>query len=170
MRRLRVEGFGTFEVVWFGQLISYRREFDDLVAHAKRTGAASDPLLRDRIARAWLGLEVLRSYALATVAGGEHPEADSSANPSVIKILWSRWHKALGELAMEVRGAAAMVAKAAPYDLDGWQRLYLFSRADTIYGGSDEIQLGIIAGRALGLLPSGGSGGSSPRVSKSRAS
>ncbi len=137
----------------FGQLISYRREFDDLVAHAKRTGAANDPLLRDRLARAWLGLEVLRSYALATVAGGENPEADSSANPSVMKLLWSRWHKSLGELAMDVRGAAAMVAQAAPYELDGWQRLYLFSRADTIYGGSDEIQLGIIAGRALGLLP-----------------
>ncbi len=140
-------------VAVFGQLISYRREFDDLVAHAKRTGAAKDPLLRDRIARAWLGLEALRSYAVATVAGSENPEADGGAAPSVIKLLWSRWHKALGELAMEVRGAAAMVARAEPYELDGWQRLYLFSRADTIYGGSDEIQLGIIARRALGLAP-----------------
>jgi alkylation response protein AidB-like acyl-CoA dehydrogenase len=138
-------------VAVFGQLIAYRREFDELVAHAKRTGAANDPLLRDRIARAFLGLEVLRCCALATVAGGENPGADSSAKASVIKLLWARWHKALGELAMEVRGAAAMVAKAAPYELDGWQRLYLFSRADTIYGGSDEIQLGIIARRALGL-------------------
>jgi len=70
-----------------------------------------------------------------------------------MKLLWARWHKALGELAMDVRGASAMVAKAAPYELEAWQRLYLFSRADTIYGGSDEIQLGIIAGRALGLAP-----------------
>jgi alkylation response protein AidB-like acyl-CoA dehydrogenase len=38
-----------------------------------------------------------------------------------------------------------------PYDLDDWQRLFLFSRADTIYGGSDEIQHNIIATRALGL-------------------
>ena len=38
-----------------------------------------------------------------------------------------------------------------PYDLDEWQRLFLFSRADTIYGGSDEIQRNIIACRALGL-------------------
>jgi alkylation response protein AidB-like acyl-CoA dehydrogenase len=137
----------------FGQLISYRRELDELIAYTRRTGAAKDPLLRDRIARAWLGLEALRSYAVATIAGSEHLETDSAAAPSVIKILWSRWHKALGELAMEVRGAAALVAKAAPYELDGWQRLYLFSRADTIYGGSDEIQLGIIARRALGLTP-----------------
>jgi alkylation response protein AidB-like acyl-CoA dehydrogenase len=50
-----------------------------------------------------------------------------------------------------VAGARALVARAQPYELDAWQWLYLFSRADTIYGGSDEIQLGIIASRALGL-------------------
>src|SRR5439155_22198 len=48
-------------------------------------------------------------------------------------------------------GAPSMVAREAPYDLDDWQRLFLFSRADTIYGGSDEIQRNIIAARALGL-------------------
>jgi alkylation response protein AidB-like acyl-CoA dehydrogenase len=69
----------------------------------------------------------------------------------VLKVLWSRWHQELGELAMEVLGAPSMVARGAPYDLDDWQRLFLFSRADTIYGGSDEIQRNIIAARALGL-------------------
>ena len=68
----------------------------------------------------------------------------------MLKILWSRWHQPLGELAMDVRGAPSTVA-GATYDLDEWQRLFLFSRADTIYGGSDEIQRNIIAGRALGL-------------------
>jgi alkylation response protein AidB-like acyl-CoA dehydrogenase len=56
---------------------------------------------------------------------------------------------------MDMLGPEGMVANAAPYELSDWQRLYLFSRADTIYGGSDEIQLGIIAGRALGLAPGG---------------
>ena len=48
---------------------------------------------------------------------------------------------------MDVHGAASMAGE----NLDEWQRLFLFSRADTIYGGSDEIQRGIIAERALGL-------------------
>jgi alkylation response protein AidB-like acyl-CoA dehydrogenase len=140
-------------VATFGQQIQFRRELDDMIAHAQRTGAAADPILRERIARAWVGLEVLRAYALATIALG--PSAGADASASVGKLLWARWHQGLGELAMAVRGAEGLVAKAPPYELDSWQRLYLFSRADTIYGGSDEIQLGIIAGRALGLAPGG---------------
>ncbi len=151
-------------VATFGQQIQFRKELDDIIDHAKRTGASADPLLRDRIARARVGLEVLRAYALDTVGGsgspaGAHAPAGSPVwspvEASVGKLLWARWHKALGELAMEVRGAEGMVAKAAHYELDAWQRLYLFSRADTIYGGSDEIQLGIIASRQFGLAPGG---------------
>ena len=69
----------------------------------------------------------------------------------MLKILWSRWHQQLGELAMDVQGAPSAVAGGETCDLDEWQRLFLFSRADTIYGGSDEIQRNIIASRALGL-------------------
>jgi alkylation response protein AidB-like acyl-CoA dehydrogenase len=135
----------------FGQQIQFRREFDDLVALARQTGAAGDPLLRERIARAWTGLEVLRAYALVTIAEASRPEAGSGAEASVMKLLWARWHRALGELAMDVAGARSLVTAGFPYELDEWQRLYLFSRANTIYGGSDEIQLGVIASRELGL-------------------
>lgn len=81
--------------------------------------------------------------------------ADAGA-PSVAKLLWGGWHQRLGELAMAVRGAAGAVgpgdwSESAPYELDALQRLFLFTRADTIYGGSDEIQRNIIAERVLGL-------------------
>jgi alkylation response protein AidB-like acyl-CoA dehydrogenase len=50
---------------------------------------------------------------------------------------------------MDVVGKAGMTLRDG--DFDEWQRLYLFSRADTIYGGSNEIQRNIIAERVLGL-------------------
>jgi alkylation response protein AidB-like acyl-CoA dehydrogenase len=128
-----------------GQQVGFRRELADLVEVARHTGAGTDPLLRDKLARAWIGLEVIRAYALDTLGG------DDPAEASVLKVLWSRWHRDLGELAMDVLGAPAALVRGEPYDLDDWQRLFLFSRADTIYGGSDEIQRNIIASRALGL-------------------
>ncbi len=132
-----------------GQQVGYQRELDALIAVARRSGAARDPLLRDKLARAWIGLQVMREQMLTML---DSPDGEPDAGgASVVKLIWSRWHRDLGELAMQVLGPASMLAKGPGYDLDDWQRLYLFSRADTIYGGSQEIQRGIIAQRALGL-------------------
>ncbi|MYW93851.1 acyl-CoA dehydrogenase [Amycolatopsis rubida] len=131
-----------------GQQVGFARELAGVVAAARANGRYDDPVVRDRLARAAVGLEVLRVHALRTLsayeAGSQGPEA------SVSKLLWARWHRELGELAMEVRGGSALTA-AGSYDLDAQQTLFLFSRADTIYGGSDEIQRNIIAERVLGL-------------------
>ncbi len=133
-------------VATLGQQVGFERELNRLVELARQTGAGGDPVIRDRLARAWIGLEAMRAHALRTL-----PSGAGGTGPSELKLLWSRWHQELGELAMDVQGAPSMVARGAPYDLDDWQRLFLFSRADTIYGGSDEIQRTIIAERALGL-------------------
>jgi alkylation response protein AidB-like acyl-CoA dehydrogenase len=135
----------TFErgVSTLGQQIVYARELNGVVELAKRTGAIGDPVIRERLTRSWAGLRAMRSYALATM-DVEHPGQDN-----VSKLLWANWHRELGEIAMEVRGKAGMVL--ADGDFDEWQRLYLFTRADTIYGGSNEIQRNIIAERVLGL-------------------
>jgi alkylation response protein AidB-like acyl-CoA dehydrogenase len=131
-----------------GQQVGYQREFAALIDVARRNGAAGDPLLRDRLARAWIGLQVMREQVLSML---DSTDQGGPAGDSVVKLLWSRWHRELGELAMDVLGPPSLIAHGPPYDLDDWQRLHLFSRADTIYGGSQEIQLGIIADRALGL-------------------
>jgi alkylation response protein AidB-like acyl-CoA dehydrogenase len=139
----------TFErgVSTLGQQIIYARELNSVVELAKRTGAADDPLIRERLTRAWAGLRAMRSYALATmdVEGGGR----AAGKDNVSKLLWANWHRELGEIAMEVQGSAGLVLDGD--DFDEWQRLYLFTRADTIYGGSNEIQRNIIAERVLGL-------------------
>ena len=134
-------------VATLGQQVGFRRELDALVDLAKQTGAAHDPLVRDRLTRAYVNLEVIRAHVLRTlesVTAGV-PGTESS----VAKLLWAHWHRDLGQLAMQIRGADGLVTEAD--GLDEWQRLFLFTRADTIYGGSDEIQRNIIAERTLGL-------------------
>ncbi|MFC4377092.1 acyl-CoA dehydrogenase family protein [Nocardia halotolerans] len=137
----------TFErgISTLGQQIRFARELADIEDLARRTGAATDPLIADRIDRAWVGLRVLRAHALRTLS----EDTDDAGGASVSKLLWANWHRGLGELAMAVQGAAGLVT--GPDDMTAWQRLYLFSRADTIYGGSNEVQRNIIAERVLGL-------------------
>ncbi|MGA7135734.1 MAG: acyl-CoA dehydrogenase IpdE1 [Mycobacterium sp.] len=139
----------TFErgVSTLGQQIVYARELDGVVELAKRSGAADDPLIRERLTRSWAGLRAMRSYALATmdVEGGGR----GAGKDNVSKLLWANWHRDLGEIAMDVQGKTGLVLDGG--DFDEWQRLYLFTRADTIYGGSNEIQRNIIAERVLGL-------------------
>jgi len=139
----------TFErgVSTLGQQIVYARELSAVVDLAKQTGVADDPLIRERLTRSWAGLRAMRSYALATmdVEGG----GQAAGKDNVSKLLWANWHRELGEIAMDVRGKAGLVLPGG--DFDEWQRLYLFTRADTIYGGSNEIQRNIIAERVLGL-------------------
>ncbi|MEU6847849.1 acyl-CoA dehydrogenase family protein [Streptomyces sp. NPDC046716] len=133
------------------QQIGFQEELTGVVRDAVASGAIRDPVLADRIVRLWAELRTMRWNALRTLGGAE----DAGA-PSVAKLLWGGWHQRLGELALRVRGAAAAAGPHdwtpdAPYQLDEQQRLFLFSRADTVYGGSDEIQRTIIAERVLGL-------------------
>ncbi|MFE5809629.1 acyl-CoA dehydrogenase family protein [Streptomyces sp. NPDC056491] len=138
------------------QQIGFAAELERvLAAYAARAASGSgDPVLRDRLVRQWAELRTMRWNALRTLASS----AGDPGAPSVAKLLWGGWHRRLGELAVEVRGAAATAGPATwapglPYELglDEEHRLFLFTRADTIYGGSDEIQRNIIAERVLGL-------------------
>ncbi|MET9897870.1 acyl-CoA dehydrogenase family protein [Streptomyces sp. NPDC006446] len=136
------------------QQIGFAEELGHVLRAAVATGAATDPVVRDRLVRLWAELRTMRWNALRTLGSSGSP-GDAGA-PSVAKLLWGGWHRRLGELAVQVRGAGAAVGPAdwsaeRPYELDAAQHLFLFSRADTIYGGSDEIQRTIIAERALGL-------------------
>ncbi len=136
-----------------GQQMHFAHELKLVIKAAKATGKASDPLIRDRIAQAWSGLRVMRYNALRMLsgaAGADEASMSLGREALIYKYHWSNWHRDLGELAMAVLGPLGDVP-AQDIDVLRLQQVYFFSRADTIYGGTNEIQLNQIAERGLGL-------------------
>ncbi|GAA3033469.1 acyl-CoA dehydrogenase family protein [Gordonia defluvii] len=156
-----------------GQQVGFARELDHLIAVATTNGSIDKPAIATALKRARIELTVMRAHAGRTlgatldgigVVRTTHGFDTSAGDASVAKLLWANWHRRLGELAMQVVGAQSLVGPSAtsegrPNDvadpehveLDEWQRLFLFTRADTLYGGSNEVQRNIIAERVLGL-------------------
>ena len=130
-----------------GQQVGFQREFEEVLALARSTGASDDLAVHDQLVDSWAGLQTLRHQALRTLDGDA--AASSGVEANVNKLLWAPWHQRLGELAMAVQGPGATVID--PTGLSPLQNLFLFTRSDTIYGGSNEIQRNIIAERHWGL-------------------
>ena len=128
-----------------GQQAHFRYELDLIIDLAKRNGAASDPLIRQRLAKADMGLQTLRAHALRS-----SDESTPLRVASVSKYAWSNWHRDLGELAMDVLGEQGELVLKDPA-FSALQQLWLVSRADTIYAGTNEIQMNLMAERALGM-------------------
>jgi len=136
-----------------GQVVGFQRELALVCERARSNGTIDDPVVRDRLASLTVELSVMRNFGLrglSAVEGGSDSAAGGGAG-SIFKIVWANWHQRLGEVAMEVVGRDGLLAADAPYELDELQRIFLFARADTIYGGSDEVQRNILAERVLGL-------------------
>jgi len=132
-----------------GQQMNFQNELDEIIALARANGRAEDPLIRQRIAKAWAGLRIQRYNALRTLSAEN--DADPGRAAMITKLFWATWHRDLGKLAMDVMGPDSEIAEGAPYALSPLQRMYLFTRSDTIYAGSNQIQRNIISERALGL-------------------
>ncbi len=136
-----------------GQQTYFRQELDALLAEARANGTADDLVVRQELAQAYATLEIMRYNnlrMLTVVDAGGVPGPEMSIG----KLVWSNWHRSLGELMVGVRGADGMAVAAEhdeEYTLDSWQRTFLYSRSHTIYAGSNEIQRNIIGERVLGL-------------------
>ncbi|WP_219420151.1 acyl-CoA dehydrogenase family protein [Pseudonocardia nigra] len=136
-------------VATLGQQIGFERELAAVTDAARTSGALADPALHARIVDAWIGLKVMRYTAIRTLSSSG--DGTPGLEASISKLQWATWHRDLGELAVDVAGASALVTDGPPYELTDAQRLFLYTRADTIYGGSNEVQRTIIAERMLGL-------------------
>jgi alkylation response protein AidB-like acyl-CoA dehydrogenase len=129
------------------QQLGFARELDELIDLARARGRLDDPMLRRRIVDAWTGVRLIRLNALRSMARGGVPGPEAS----ITKLFWATWHRELGNLGIDVLGAEGMIGEALPYALTREQTTFLYSRADTIYAGSNEIQRNVIGERVLGL-------------------
>ena len=133
------------------QHLGFEREFWELAETARKYGRDTDPLVRQQLAWAYTGVQVMRFSGLRTlaqVAEGRPPGPEAS----VAKLAWSEYHKRLGEIAIGIVGTDALIRPEGPgYPTTSWQNVFLSSRAGTIYSGTSEIQRNIVGERALGL-------------------
>lgn len=131
------------------QQLSFEAEVENLVRAARDAGDAVPASTRDRIVEAWMSVRVMRTTNLRTlgeVLAGRTPGPQAG----IAKLFASTSHQRMGHLAAEVAGPAGQLV-GENYDLDVRQRTFLLSLAETIYGGSSEIQRTIIGERLLGL-------------------
>jgi alkylation response protein AidB-like acyl-CoA dehydrogenase len=137
-----------------GQQLGFASEWREIVRRAGELGRSDDPVLRQRLADAWIGLEIMRYTALRGLTA--MAKGDVTRETSISKLYWATLHRSIGELGLDVLGPWAEIGDGdgeEAYDLSALQKLFLYSRADTIYGGANQIQRNIIGERVLGLPP-----------------
>ena len=131
--------------------VKLRTWLDRAVRVAAERSLIDDAVAQTALARALIGVEVLRHHASRTVGefldgGTVGPESSS------VKLLMAEAEQRLAATVLEVLGPALERAEPEWADEDEfWEETYLYSRAATIYGGTQQIQRDIIAGRVLGL-------------------
>ncbi len=129
------------------QQVGFERELDHVLALARARCLDRDPLVRQRLVDAWIGLKLMRWNAMRSMSARGIPGPEAS----ISKLFWGTWHRELGNLGLDLLGAQGLIGETLPYELTLEQKLFLFSRADTIYGGSNEIQHNVLGERVLGL-------------------
>lgn len=134
-----------------GQQLGFAHEWQEMVDTARERGVDADPVMRQKLAQTFIEVEIMRYTAMRglTAMG----RGDVTRETSISKLFWASLHRRMGELAMDVMGPWSEVADGFPYDLTRAQAMFLYTRADTIYGGSNQIQRNIIGERVLGLPP-----------------
>src|SRR4051812_43788829 len=120
--------------------VKLRTWLDRAVQDAAAQGRLDDPLVQVQLAQALIGVEVLRHHAYRTV--GEFLNGGAvGPDSSTVKLLMAETEQRLAASAFEILG---------PED-EFWTETYLYSRAASVYGGTQQIQRNIIADRILAL-------------------
>ena len=141
----------------FGTQVQIQRSLEDMMTvakHLQRHGRplSADPVTRQKLAEAAMRVDVMRlnNYrAMTTEVRGRPPGPDASLD----KLYWSETNKWMQEMGQEMLGPLSQLDPASPYypTSVNLQRSFLWSRAETIFSGTSEIQKNIIGERVLGL-------------------
>jgi alkylation response protein AidB-like acyl-CoA dehydrogenase len=141
----------------FGLQLRLRIALDglvDMARHVEKGGrpTTKDAILRQKIAQLWIETESLKytgARAVTKLLRGELPGPEASAG----KMVWVDVHQRLQELAMDIQGPYAQLVAGSDRAIENgvWQYSFLRSRANSIEGGTTEIQKNIIGERVLGL-------------------
>ncbi len=135
-----------------GIQVVFKRNLEALIARSRtveRDGrpASEDPLVRQKLAQAYLELEILRlntNRALTSLSKTGTPGPEGSTQ----KLYWSEMNQRTQQTAQEILGPYGQLSD---FDNGLWEYAYLRSRGNTIEAGTSEIQRNIIAERVLGL-------------------
>ncbi len=150
----------------------YRRFEEEhrlLVAEATKRGRIDEADIRQRLMVYYSKIQILRINGLrslsAAVSGVKDPGV--AALGATNKMFWSEMHKAAMELALDIFGADSMLIDAGPevgswpgatrdrhrqgYPVSPMMSIFMFSRSETIWGGTSQIQRNIVSERVLGL-------------------
>ncbi len=141
----------------FGLQVRLRIALDGLVEMARRMEKdgrtiTKDPVMRQKIAQLWIETECLKytgARAITRLLRGEMPGPEASTG----KMIWVDTHQRLQELAMEILGSYSQLTRGSDWAVEGglWHYTFLRSRANSIEGGTTEVQKNIIGERVLGL-------------------
>jgi alkylation response protein AidB-like acyl-CoA dehydrogenase len=147
----------------------FEEEYRRMVAMARANGRIDDPIVRQGLARYWSKIQILRINGLRnlTAALTKRRDAGTIALGATNKMFWSEMHQEAMDLAVDICGADGMLvdtssldggwpgvlrAKGRPgYEVSPMMSAYFFSRSETIWGGSSQIQRNIVGEKVLGL-------------------
>ncbi len=147
----------------------FAKELDQIIAIARENGCINDPIIRQRIIQQWSRIQIMRVNGLrtlsATVSGKK--DAGVSALGAMNKMIWSETHRDTMELGLDVLGMEGQIltgssddefiagvgrrSQARVYPASPMQVSFFFSRSETIWGGTAQIQRNIVSERVLGL-------------------
>ncbi len=147
----------------------FEQEYDLMVEAATANGSIDDPVIRQGLARYHTKIQILRINGLRSLTQTLNKTKDMGvvALGLTNKMFWSEMHRDAMELALDIYGAEGMLATAGPesgawpaamrgkgrdtYKPSAMVSTFFFSRSETIWGGTAEIQRNIVGEKFLGL-------------------